>query len=48
MEAIGDPSFESKMDIKELDAARKVAADAPQRSGILKSTSFFVRALENE
>ena len=28
-EAIGDPSFESKMDIKELEAVRRVAADAP-------------------
>ena len=29
MEAIGDPSFESKMDQKELEAVRRQAADAP-------------------
>ena len=44
-ETIGEPSFESKLDIKESDAYRKAQ---PQNTGILKSTSFFVRALENE
>ena len=45
----GEPSFESKLDMKEqMIEGRKAASNAPQRSGILKSTSFFVRALENE
>ena len=42
-----DPSFESKLDMKESDAAMN-SKRPPQNAGILKSTSFFVRALEDE
>lgn len=41
-----NPSFESKLDIKEPDAVN--SRRAPANAGILKSTSFFVRALDDE
>ena len=50
-EAVGEgaynPSFESKLDIKEPDAG-VISRRVPANAGILRSTSFFVRALNDE